>query len=64
MNDIVIFYEKYYYCFSNFPAFAIEIEGVIWMTSEHAYQAAKFNNKEISEKIRISRSSYESKKNR
>ncbi len=38
----VLFYESQHYYLSNFSAFAIRWQDRLWMTSEHAYQAAKF----------------------
>jgi len=58
----ILFYERKFYCFSNFSAFAVEWRGVLWMTSEHAYQAAKFDDKKIIERVRESRSADEAKK--
>ena len=48
--------------FSNFSAFAIEWRGRVWMTTEHAYQAAKFDDEEIVNQIYKARSPYEAKK--
>jgi ribA/ribD-fused uncharacterized protein len=39
---IVAFYEREFYCFSNFSSFAVRWRGKTWPTSEHAYQAAHF----------------------
>lgn len=50
-NTSVLFYEGKYYMFSNFAAFTVEYNGRLWMTGEHAYQAAKFEDKEIVELI-------------
>lgn len=38
----VPFYEGPHYYLSNFAPFAVHWHGRLWMTSEHAYQAAKF----------------------
>lgn len=38
---MILFYEQWYYVFSNFSPHAVEIGGVRYATSEHAYQAAK-----------------------
>ena len=35
-------YEREFYCFSNFSSFAVRWKGKLWLTSEHAYQAAHF----------------------
>jgi ribA/ribD-fused uncharacterized protein len=36
------FYEREYYCFSNFSSFSVRWKGKLWQTSEHAYQASHF----------------------
>lgn len=41
-GKIVAFYEREYYCFSNFSSFAVKWKGQLWPTSEHAYHGAKF----------------------
>jgi adenylate cyclase len=38
--------------FSNFANYPIEIDGTAWPTSEHYYQAQKFDDPELQEKIR------------
>lgn len=55
----IFFYEREFYPFSNFSSFQIEWEGRLWPTSEHAYQAEKFENEEVKEKIRAMRSAHE-----
>lgn len=57
----ILFYEVEYYFLSNFSAFAVEWMGRLWMTAEHAYQAAKFLEEEIRELIRNARSAHEAK---
>lgn len=61
-NDTILFYEGEYYMFSNFALFAVNCGGLLWMTSEHAYQAAKFEDKEIINLIHSSLSAHDSKK--
>lgn len=61
-NDAILFYETEYYMFSNFSAFAVQYNGRIWMTSEHAYQAAKFDDVEVTDLIHKSLSAHDSKK--
>jgi len=39
-------------CFTNFAPYPIEYKGRHWMTSEHAYQASKFTDEKIIEKIK------------
>jgi ribA/ribD-fused uncharacterized protein len=38
--------------FSNFAAFPIELDGLRWPTTEHYYQAQKFTDEELRQKIR------------
>lgn len=45
--------------FSNFSSFKVEYDGVLWMTSEHAYQAAKFKDPSTREKIMNALSSHD-----
>lgn len=58
-KNTVCFYETEHYMFSNFSSFSVEYKGVLWVTSEYAYQAAKFTDDVIREKIKNSRSSYD-----
>ncbi len=41
-GKIVGFYEREFYCFSNFSSFSVTWQGRHWPTSEYAYQAAHF----------------------
>ena len=41
-----------YHEFSNFARYPIEIDGALWPTSEHYYQAQKFDDPELKGKIR------------
>lgn len=52
-GEVVGFYEREFYVFSNFSSFQVEWKGKKWPTSEHAYQAAKFLNTapELAEEI-------------
>lgn len=45
-----------YGCFSNFAAYPIEVDGKVWPTSEHYFQAQKFAGTEFEEEIRQVRS--------
>ena len=38
----VLFYEQEFYVLSNFSSFAVEVDGKLFPTSEHAYHYAKF----------------------
>ena len=55
-NDIMTirFFSKSdtYRDFSNFAAYPIEIDATIWPTTEHYYQAHKFQDAELQERIR------------
>lgn len=48
--------EKFFIYFSPYTAHAIELDGVIYPTVEHAYQCAKYTDKKIIEEIRSQRS--------
>ncbi len=63
-GKIIGFYEREFYCFSNFSSFAVEWKGRKWMTSEHAYQAAHFFDSapDLVEEIFNARSAHEAKK--
>lgn len=39
-------------CFSNFAAYPIELDGKVWPTSEHYFQAQKFEDEAHAEAIR------------
>ncbi|WP_246320268.1 NADAR family protein [Paenibacillus qinlingensis] len=54
-QKVINFYEtdKPYGCFSNFAKYPIEIQGEIWQTSEHYFQAKKFEETEHEEQIRL-----------
>lgn len=43
-----------YGAFSNFSRHPFELDGLIWPTSEHYFQAQKFESEEYREKIRMS----------
>ncbi len=48
----VLFYGgEFGYCFSNFAAFNVVWRDRVWQTSEHAFQAACFDDKQIVEEI-------------
>jgi hypothetical protein len=48
--------------FSNFASFAVVWQGHRWMTSEHAYQAAKFESERIRAVIGNTSSAHDAKK--
>lgn len=52
VTEDILFDDNENYIFSNFSAFSVIWKGKLWPTSEQAYQAAKFSNVEIQEKIR------------
>jgi N-glycosidase YbiA len=57
MNSIR-FYEGPFYLLSNFSAHKVVFEGVEYMTSEHAYQVAKFRDPVIRERIKSAPSAF------
>ena len=60
MTEPVLFYAgEFGYVFSNFSAFAVEWRGRLWPTSEHAYQAAKFDDGSIVNAIHRALSAYD-----
>jgi len=63
-GEIVGFYEREFYVFSNFSSFAVEWHGKVWPTAEHAYQASKFfeNSPEISDQVYNVRSAHDAQK--
>lgn len=46
-GKVIGFYEREFYCFSNFSSFSVKWKGKLWPTSEHAYQASRFMGKNI-----------------
>lgn len=60
-GEIVGFYEREFYVFSNFSSFQVEWRGRVWKTSEHAYQASHFweTAPELVEKIFEAKSAHE-----
>lgn len=63
-KDKVMFYEREYYIFSNFSSFKVEWKDRLWMTSEHAFQAARFFDidESVVEEIFNARSAHDAKK--
>lgn len=58
MKNVIHFYRvsDEYGEFSNFAAFPIKLQGKVWPTSEHYFQAQKFAGTEHAETIRQTRS--------
>jgi N-glycosidase YbiA len=54
MTEVINFYrtEEEFGCFSNFAAYPIRLGGKTWPTSEHYFQAQKFEEEEKQEEIR------------
>jgi ribA/ribD-fused uncharacterized protein len=55
------FYTDKYYTFDNFSPHAVEYDGKVYPTSEHAYHATKFSDPKIKEIIRNARSPLQAK---
>lgn len=63
ITDPVLFYGgEFCYCFSNFAAFAVNWRGRVWQTSEHAFQAAGFDDETIVEEIANATSAHDALK--
>lgn len=58
----IFFYEHEFYVFSNFSSFMLEWKGKLYPTSEHAYHSEKFENEEMKEQVRNTRSAHEALK--
>jgi N-glycosidase YbiA len=58
MKQTIRFYstKDEYGCFSNFAPYPIEVDGQLWPTSEHYFQAQKFEDADYREKIRTTKS--------
>jgi hypothetical protein len=55
--DVIQFYRIHdpYGCFSNYAPYPVEIDGLLWPTTEHYYQAQKFDDVQYRERIRRDR---------
>lgn len=60
-NDPILFYSGDFNCFSNLSSYAVEMGGVLFPTSEHAYQYEKFSDPTIQLQILNARSGYDAK---
>jgi N-glycosidase YbiA len=58
MPDVITFYRvsDEFGCFSNFAPYPVRMHEKVWPTSEHYFQAQKFEDAEHQEKIRQTRS--------
>lgn len=58
-REKVLFYGgEFGYGFSNFASFSVQWRDRTWMTSEHAYQASKFDDQEIVDEIHAATSAH------
>jgi ribA/ribD-fused uncharacterized protein len=59
-KEILDFYsvKEPYGEFSNFALFSITVKNIIWPSSEHYYQAQKFIDLELQEKVRLAPTPY------
>ena len=57
-TQVIKFYKvkEQFGCFSNFAAYPVELDGKVWPTSEHYFQAQKFAGTEFEEEIRLVKS--------
>jgi len=58
----ITFYLSEWSVFDNFSAFQVIWKNQVWATAEHAYQAAKFTDRELVSMIQNSTSPHEAKK--
>lgn len=58
----IFFYEQEFYVFSNFSSFKLKWKGYEWMTSEHAYHSEKFDDPELIEGLKNTRSAHDALK--
>ena len=56
----IFFYEHEFYVFSNYSSFMLEWKGKLYPTSEHAYHSEKFEDDELKEQLRATRSAHDS----
>ncbi len=56
----IFFYEPEFFAFCNYSAFALEWKGKLYMTSEHVYHSEKFEDENLKEQIRNTRSAHDS----
>lgn len=58
MPDLINFYRvsDEFGCFSNFAPYPVRMDGKVWPTSEHYFQAQKFEDAEHREQIRKTKS--------
>lgn len=61
-RNVALFYAREWDCLDNFSAYAVEWRGRVWPTVEHAYQAAKFDDEHMIERIYSARSAHDAKK--
>ena len=63
-EDKIFFYPKEFYVFDNFTAFQVEWKNLLWPTSEHAFQAARYMgvDKNIVNQIKLARSVHDAQK--
>jgi ribA/ribD-fused uncharacterized protein len=56
--DVIHFYHvsEDFGCFSNFAPYPVRMDGRLWPTSEHYFQAQKFEDAKHQEKIRQAKS--------
>lgn len=63
-GSVVGFYEREFYMFSNFSSFQVFWRGLLWPTSEHAYQAGRFmdSSPQLAKQIHAQTSAHEAYK--
>lgn len=63
-NDYIGFYNREFFCLDNFSSFRVMVDGVLYCTLEHAYQASKFLNvaPEVAALVTNSNSAYDAQR--
>lgn len=61
VDDYIGFYNREFFCLDNFSSFKVLVDGVLYGTIEHAYQASKFlqSAPDVAETITNSYSAYD-----
>ena len=63
-DEYIGFYNREFFCLDNFSSFKVKVDGVLYSTVEHAYQASKFlqTAPEVAEEITNCYSAYDAQR--
>lgn len=64
IDSYIGFYNREFFCLDNFSSFRVFVDGILYCTVEHAYQASKFLNTapDVAELITNSYSAYDAQR--